>query len=102
MRLRTDVAPLFTTGAGFFLAADKVQVKYEMLRAGRKVPGGRAAGGCVPWPVGHNGVARRVKVAADKYSSPRPMLWGRGFRLCRGISPGRTQCGSCLVSDSVT
>ena len=27
------VAPLFSTGAGFFLAADKVQVKYEMLRA---------------------------------------------------------------------
>jgi transposase len=27
------VAPLFTTGAGFFLAEDKVQVKYEMLRA---------------------------------------------------------------------
>jgi hypothetical protein len=26
-------APLFTTGVGFFLAADKVQVKYEMLRA---------------------------------------------------------------------
>jgi len=26
-------APLFATGAGFFLAADKVQVKYEMLRA---------------------------------------------------------------------
>jgi transposase len=26
-------APLFSTGAGFFLAADKVQVKYEMLRA---------------------------------------------------------------------
>ena len=26
-------APLFTAGAGFFLAADKVQVKYEMLRA---------------------------------------------------------------------
>lgn len=26
-------APLFTTGTGFFLAADKVQVKYEMLRA---------------------------------------------------------------------
>ena len=26
-------APLFGTGAGFFLAADKVQVKYEMLRA---------------------------------------------------------------------
>jgi transposase len=26
-------APLFTTGAGFFLAADKVQVKYEMLRS---------------------------------------------------------------------
>jgi hypothetical protein len=26
-------APLFTTSAGFFLAADKVQVKYEMLRA---------------------------------------------------------------------
>jgi transposase len=26
-------APLFTTGAGFFLAEDKVQVKYEMLRA---------------------------------------------------------------------
>jgi len=25
--------PLFGTGAGFFLAADKVQVKYEMLRA---------------------------------------------------------------------
>jgi hypothetical protein len=25
-------APLFTAGAGFFLAADKVQVKYEMLR----------------------------------------------------------------------
>jgi transposase len=24
--------PLFGTGAGFFLAADKVQVKYEMLR----------------------------------------------------------------------
>jgi len=28
-------APLFTPGAGFFLAADKVQVKYEMLRAHR-------------------------------------------------------------------
>ena len=27
------VAPLFTGGAGFFLPADKVQVKYEMLRA---------------------------------------------------------------------
>ncbi len=26
-------APLFTTGGEFFLAADKVQVKYEMLRA---------------------------------------------------------------------
>ena len=26
-------APLFATGGGFFLAADKVQVKYEMLRA---------------------------------------------------------------------
>jgi transposase len=26
-------APLFTTSAGFFLASDKVQVKYEMLRA---------------------------------------------------------------------
>ncbi len=27
------VSPLFTTGGEFFLAADKVQVKYEMLRA---------------------------------------------------------------------
>jgi transposase len=27
------MAPLFTGGSGFFLAADKVQVKYEMLRA---------------------------------------------------------------------
>ena len=27
------LAPLFTSGSGFFLAADKVQVKYEMLRA---------------------------------------------------------------------
>ena len=27
------VAPLFTAGAGFFLVEDKVQVKYEMLRA---------------------------------------------------------------------
>jgi transposase len=26
-------APLFTSGLGFFLASDKVQVKYEMLRA---------------------------------------------------------------------
>jgi transposase len=26
-------APSFTTSAGFFLASDKVQVKYEMLRA---------------------------------------------------------------------
>jgi transposase len=26
-------APLFGSGTGFFLAADKVQVKYEMLRA---------------------------------------------------------------------
>ena len=26
-------APLFTSSAGFFVAADKVQVKYEMLRA---------------------------------------------------------------------
>jgi transposase len=26
-------APLFATGGGFFFAADKVQVKYEMLRA---------------------------------------------------------------------
>lgn len=29
------VAPVFATGTGFFLAADKVQVKYEMLRAHR-------------------------------------------------------------------
>ena len=27
------VAPLFTGGSGFFLPSDKVQVKYEMLRA---------------------------------------------------------------------
>jgi transposase len=27
------LAPLFTGGSGFFLPADKVQVKYEMLRA---------------------------------------------------------------------
>ena len=27
------LAPLFTAGSGFFLASDKVQVKYEMLRA---------------------------------------------------------------------
>jgi transposase len=27
------LAPLFTDGSGFFLASDKVQVKYEMLRA---------------------------------------------------------------------
>jgi transposase len=27
------VAPLFTGGSGFFLPTDKVQVKYEMLRA---------------------------------------------------------------------
>ena len=27
------VASLFTAGSGFFLACDKVQVKYEMLRA---------------------------------------------------------------------
>ena len=27
------LAPLFTGGLGFFLASDKVQVKYEMLRA---------------------------------------------------------------------
>src|SRR6185437_14092502 len=27
------LAPLFTGGSGFFLAFDKVQVKYEMLRA---------------------------------------------------------------------
>ncbi len=27
------VAPPFTGGSGFFLASDKVQVKYEMLRA---------------------------------------------------------------------
>jgi transposase len=27
------LGPLFTSGSGFFLAADKVQVKYEMLRA---------------------------------------------------------------------
>ena len=35
-------APLFTAGGEFFLAADKVQVKYEMLRAhlvdGLRVP----------------------------------------------------------------
>src|SRR4029077_14020504 len=31
-------APLFTGGSGFFLASDKVQVKYEMLRA-RRVEG---------------------------------------------------------------
>ena len=30
---RAVTAPLFTTGTGFFLAVDKVQVKYEMLRA---------------------------------------------------------------------
>ena len=42
-------APLFTTGGEFFLAADKVQVKYEMLRAhlvdGRPVTGAAAAHG---------------------------------------------------------
>jgi hypothetical protein len=30
---RAVQAPLFSAGADFFLAADKVQVKYEMLRA---------------------------------------------------------------------
>jgi hypothetical protein len=43
------VAPLFTAGSEFFLAADKVQVKYEMLRAhladGRPVTGAAAAHG---------------------------------------------------------
>ncbi len=34
-------APLFAAGGGFFLAADKVQVKYEMLRA--HLVDGRAA-----------------------------------------------------------
>ena len=34
--------PLFTDGSGFFLASDKVQVKYEMLRA-RLVDGVPAA-----------------------------------------------------------
>jgi transposase len=42
-------APLFTDGQGFFLAADKVQVKYEMLRAhlvdGRPVTEAAAAHG---------------------------------------------------------
>jgi len=42
-------APLFATGAGFFLPADKVQVKYEMLRAhlvdGRPVTEAAAAHG---------------------------------------------------------
>src|SRR5258707_3295943 len=43
------VSPLFTAGGEFFLAADKVQVKYEMLRAhlvdGRPVTGAAAAHG---------------------------------------------------------
>src|SRR6266581_7693787 len=43
------VSPLFTAGAEFFLAADKVQVKYEMLRAhladGRPVTDAAAAHG---------------------------------------------------------
>jgi transposase len=43
------VSPLFTAGGEFFLAADKVQVKYEMLRAhlvdGRAVTGAAAAHG---------------------------------------------------------
>ncbi len=42
-------APLFTAGGEFFLAADKVQVKYEMLRAhlvnGRPVTGAATAHG---------------------------------------------------------
>lgn len=42
-------APLFTAGGGFFLAEDKVQVKYEMLRAhlvdGRAVTEAAAAHG---------------------------------------------------------
>lgn len=39
------LAPLFTGGLGFFLASDKVQVKYEMLRARlvEGVPVGEAA-----------------------------------------------------------
>ena len=43
------VSPLFTGGSDFFLPADKVQVKYEMLRAhlvdGRPVTGAAAAHG---------------------------------------------------------
>src|SRR5258708_38936736 len=43
------VSPLFTAGGEFFLAADKVQVKYEMLRAhladGRPVTEAAAAHG---------------------------------------------------------
>lgn len=42
-------APLFTGGSGFFLAEDKVQVKYEMLRAvlvdGQPVTGAAAGHG---------------------------------------------------------
>ena len=73
-RTRRRSVPLFATGTGFFLAADKVQVKYEMLRAhlvdrlpvtgggggARLLPGGVLSGVSLVRPAGDGRAARRA------------------------------------------
>ena len=104
-------APLFTTGAGFFLAADKVQVKYEMLRAhlvdrsagdrggggARLLAGGVLSGVGLVRPAGDGGVARRAAgspragqaVAGDRGVHPFALRPARARR-----SPSRWRTGS--------
>ncbi len=103
-------APLFTTGAGFFLAADKVQVKYEMLRAhlvdGWPVTEAAAAHGysraafyLVTASFGQLGMTGLLdeRRAAAARSSCRRRSWSssaptRAGPVCR--SPSRSRIGS--------
>ena len=99
------VSPLFTAGGEFFLAADKVQVKYEMLRAhladgaaGHRRRGGARlfARGVLPGAGvvlagGHVGAAGRAA---------RPARAGEAAAGDRGVHPRRRR-GPGLLAEQV-
>ena len=92
------LAPLFTGGSGFFLAPDKVQVKYEMLRA-RLVEGMPVIGSCCSTRLfagsvlsGGGGV-RSVGDGGAGRRAARPARPGQAAPGDRGLHPRRHRVG---------
>ena len=91
-------APLFTGGSGFFLASDKVQVKYEMLRA-RLVEGVPVVGSCCStWlfagsVLSGGGGVRSVGDGGAGRRAARPSWPGQAAPGDRGVHPRRGRVG---------